>query len=648
MRNLIPRELLFGNPDVMQVLLSPDGKWISYIAPCEGVLNIWVAPLGRLDQAKVVTRDKKRGIRSHGWTVDSRYLCYAQDEAGDENWHLHRVIPAGGEDKDLTPFPKTTAQILKGSYDHPGKLLVGLNNRDERFHDVHLLDVESGRLTEVFRNEEGFGGFTCDSDLKVRLALKFNPDGGITYFEVSPSSEKKAFLEIPQEDIMTSGPEGFTRDGNTLYFQDSLGRDTGALYKVDLKKGTREFVIAKENCDVGRVLTHPVTGELEATAFYYERQNWKVLEPRLKPDFEFLRGKLQGDFEIMSRTKDDQKWVVVEWQDDGPGSFYLYDRPARSLTFLMVSRKALQGKPLAKMRPVVVASRDGLKMVSYLTLPAGETAERPSQPLPMVLYVHGGPQHRDSWGFSPYHQLLADRGYAVLSVNFRGSTGFGKKFVNAGNLEWGRKMHDDLVDAVQWAIREKIADPGKVAIMGGSYGGYAALAGLTFTPELFACGVDIVGPSNLNTLIASIPPYWTAYLYNMYQHIGDPRTPEGRKILDDRSPLNHVEKIKKPLLIAQGANDPRVKQAESDQIVKAMKEKGIPVTYALYPDEGHGFARPENRLAFMAITEVFLKKNLGGEAEPVGKALEGSSLQVLEGKEDVLKNKGEKGASAKK
>jgi dipeptidyl aminopeptidase/acylaminoacyl peptidase len=326
---------------------------------------------------------------------------------------------------------------------------------------------------------------------------------------------------------------------------------------------------------------------------------------------------------------------VVERQDDGPSSFFLYDRPAKSLKLLMVSRKALMGKPLAKMRPVVLSSRDGLKMVSYLTLPGEIKSDRPGKPLPLVLFVHGGPQARDSWGFNPYHQLLSNRGYVVLSVNYRGSTGFGKNFVNAGKLEWGRKMHEDLVDAVEWAIREKLADPRKVAIMGGSYGGYAALVGVTFTPDLFACGVDIVGPSNLKTLLESIPPYWTAFLDSMYQGIGDPRTPEGKKLLEDRSPLNHVEKIKKPLLIAQGANDPRVKQAESDQIVKAMKEKGIPVTYVLYPDEGHGFARPQNNLAFMAVTEAFLKQHLGGEAEPVGKAFEGSSITIPEGKEGI-------------
>jgi dienelactone hydrolase len=633
--NLIPRELLFGNPDVMQVNLSPDGQWISYIAPDESVLNIWVAPLGKLEEAKAITRDRKRGIRAHGWTVDSRNLCYIQDRDGDENWHIHLVPAQGGEDRDLTPFPKTTAQILRGSFDHPDKLLVALNNRDERFHDVHLLDLPTGKLTEVFRNEQEYMEFTCDMDLKVRLASKYQADGGVVCFERTASGEMKKFVEVGEEDTLTTGPEGFTREGDVLYFNDSRGRDTGALYRYDLKKGTREMVIADDRSDVGRVLTNHLTGELEAVAFYYERQSWKVLEPKLKPDFEFLQKQFTGDFEIMSRTKDDQKWVVVEWQDDGPSSFFLYDRPAKSLKLLMVSRKALVGKPLAKMRPVVLTSRDGFKLVSYLTLPSSEKGDKPAKPLPMVLFVHGGPWGRDSWGFNSHHQLLSDRGYAVLSVNFRGSTGLGKKFVNAGNLEWGRKMHEDLIDAVEWAIREKIADPKKIAIMGGSYGGYATLAGLTFTPDLFACGVDIVGPSNLNTLLSSIPPYWTSGLQLFYTRMGDPRTPEGKKLLEDRSPLNHVAKIKKPLLIAQGANDPRVKQAESDQIVKAMKDKGIPVTYVLYPDEGHGFARPQNNLAFMAVTEAFLKRHLGGEAEPVGKAFEGSSITIPEGKEGI-------------
>ena len=635
MPNLIPRELLFGNPDVMDVNISPDGKWISYIAPHEGVLNVWLTPLGKLQEVKVMTRDRKRGIRFHGWTLDSLSLLYGQDEAGDENWHFYLVPLAGGNARDLTPFPKTTAQFIGGSWDQPDKILVGLNNRDERFHDVHLLDIPTGKLTEVFRNEKGYLGFTADFNLKVRLTAQFNADGSITYYRFLENGVLEKFAQLAAEDAYTSGAEGFNRKGDILYWKDSAGRDTGALYRWDLSSGRKDFVIADDRTDVSRVLTNHVTGELEAVAFCYERQNWKVLDPKLKGDFEFLQKKLQGDFEIKSRTKDDTKWVIVEWQDDGPGSFYLYDRPGQSLEFLMVSRKALQGKPLAKMRPVVLTSRDGLKMVSYLTLPREVKSDRPGKPLPMVLNVHGGPWHRDGWGFNREHQLLADRGYAVLAVNYRGSTGFGKKFLNAANFEWGRKMHEDLVDAVEWAIQEKIADPQRIAIYGGSYGGYAALAGVTFTPDLFACSVDIVGPSNLNTFIDSIPPYWTVALQDLYSRLGDPRTPEGKKMLDDRSPLNHVEKIKKPLLIAQGANDPRVKQSESDQIVKAMKEKGIPVTYALYPDEGHGFARPENNLAFMAVTEAFLKKHLGGEAEPVGKAFEGSSIQILEGRDGV-------------
>ena len=635
MSNLIPRELLFGNPDVLQVLLSPDGKWISYIAPSEGVLNVWVAPADKLEGAKPVTQDGLRGIRAYGWTRDSRNLLYVQDQAGDENWHIHLVPVEGGEDRDLTPFPKTTAQILRMSDDRPDQMLVGLNNRDERFHDVHLLDLPSGKLTEVFRNDQEYGGFTCDFDMKVRLADKYQADGSIIYFELSPSGEAKKFLEVAEEDTLTTGPDGFTREGDVFYLTDSAGRDTGALYRYDWKNRTRELVIADDKTDVGRVMRNPQTGKLEAVAFYYERQEWKVLEPALKPDFEFLRKNLRGDFEILSRTRDDQKWIVVELQDDGPSSYFLYNRPAKTLTFLMVSRRGLKGQPLSKMRPVVLTARDGLKLVSYLTLPHSEEGKTPKRPLPMVLYVHGGPWARDSWGFNSTHQFLADRGYAVLSVNFRGSTGFGKNFVNAGNLEWGRKMHEDLIDAVEWAVGEKIADPKKIAVMGGSYGGYAALAGLTFTPDLFACGVDIVGPSNLNTLLSSIPPYWTSGLQLFYTRMGDPRTAEGRQLLEDRSPLNHVEKIKKPLLIAQGANDPRVKQAESDQIVRAMKAKGIPVTYALYLDEGHGFARPQNNLSFMAVAEAFLKQHLGGEAEPVGKALEGSTLQILEGKEAI-------------
>ena len=341
---------------------------------------------------------------------------------------------------------------------------------------------------------------------------------------------------------------------------------------------------------------------------------------------------------MISRTLNDDYWIAAYLLDDGPVRYYRYDRARKQAQFLFSNREALEGLPLAKVHPVVIKSRDGLDLVSYYMLPLEgdrDSPGHPSSPLPMALLVHGGPWARDNWGYNPVYQLLANRGYAVLSVNFRGSTGFGKNFVNAANLEWAGKMHDDLVDAVQWAIEQKIADPQRVAILGGSYGGYATLAGLTFTPDTFACGVDIVGPSNLVTLLNTIPPYWEPQVELWANRVGDHRTEEGRAFLTERSPLTHVDRISKPLLIGQGANDPRVKQAESEQIVQAMQDKNIPVTYALYPDEGHGFARPENNLSFFAVTEAFLAGCLGGRHEPVGSDFEGSSITVPAGAEHI-------------
>jgi dipeptidyl aminopeptidase/acylaminoacyl peptidase len=327
---------------------------------------------------------------------------------------------------------------------------------------------------------------------------------------------------------------------------------------------------------------------------------------------------------------------LEELRDDGPSRFHLYERSQKNLRHLMDQRKELAGKALPSSRPVEIISRDGLKLVSYLILPAKEKGAVPAKPLPMVLDAHEGPWRRNFKAFHPFRQLLADRGYAVLAVNYRGSTGFGKKFVAAGNLEWGRKMNEDLADAVQWAVKEKIADPARVAVLGFSYGGYATLAALAFTPDLFACGIDMSGPCDLNSLLENAPDYWAATWMQIYHsRMGDPSTPEGKKLLQDRSPALHVDGIKKPLLIAQGANDPKVMRSDTDKFVKALKEKGVPVTYALYPDEGQGFHRPENNLAFMALAEAFLKKHLGGEAEPIGKSFEGSSLRILEGKEGI-------------
>ncbi|MFN0134588.1 MAG: alpha/beta hydrolase family protein, partial [Phycisphaerae bacterium] len=345
-----------------------------------------------------------------------------------------------------------------------------------------------------------------------------------------------------------------------------------------------------------------------------------------------------GDFAVISRTLDDGQWIVAFEMDNGPARFYRFIRASGEAKFLFSNRSKLEGLPLARMQTPTIKSRDGMNLVSYLTLPTNvdvDAAGKPKQAPPMVLLVHGGPWARDAWGFNASHQWLANRGYSVLSVNFRGSTGFGKAFINAANREWAGKMHDDLLDAVAWAVKQGYADSQRVAIMGGSYGGYSTLVGLTFTPTVFACGVDIVGPSNLVTLLQSIPPYWAPMIETFSARVGDVRTEEGRKFLTERSPLTQVAKIQRPLLIGQGANDPRVKQAEADQIVTAMRDKNIPVTYVLYPDEGHGFQRPENRMSFNAVTEAFLARHLGGRAEPIGEDFQNSSISVPTGSDQV-------------
>ena len=392
------------------------------------------------------------------------------------------------------------------------------------------------------------------------------------------------------------------------------------------------MIAENPKADIGAVMTDPKTGVVEAYSVEYLREDWTAIDPDVKKSLDFLKTKLKGDLTVTSRTEADDKWTVAVDPVTGPPVVYLYDRTKESLDQFYVSRPELEGAPLVAMHPVEIKARDGLTLVSYLSLPPGSDANNdgvPDKAVPMVLFVHGGPWARDGYGYNSYHQWLANRGYAVLSVNYRGSTGFGKSFISAGDLQWGLKMHDDLIDAVDWAVKQGVTEKDKVAIMGGSYGGYATLAGLAFTPDAFACGVDIVGPSNLQTLLKTIPPYWTAGIEQFHQRMGNPDTPDGLALLKKASPLYSADKIKRPLLIGQGANDPRVNKAESDQIVEAMKARNIPVTYVLFPDEGHGFHRPENNIAFNAVAEGFLARCLGGRAEPIGGAVKASTAQFL-------------------
>ena len=635
---LIPRDHLFGNPTRASGLISPDGKWLSWLAPRDGVLNVWMAPSSDPQGGKPMTASTDRPIRQYTWAPDSKSLLYIQDKGGDENFLLYGIDIESGKETTLTPFENTRVQLVGGSERIRDKILVGLNNRDPQFHDIHVLDLNSGELTELMRND-GYAGFMADDNLDVRMAMRQNDVGGTDYFHVVDGEvESEPFVTTEMEDSMTTGPAGYTHDGKTLYWLDSRGRNTAALIARDVESGETHLIAEDDKADIGGTMRSSKTGEVQAYSVTYLKTERTALDPDIGASLEWLGTQLVGEFGVQSRSRDDTKWIV--WNDPmtAPMATYIFDRTAQTLAPFYTTRPELEDAPLQPMQTIEIKARDGLTLPSYLTLPPGCDSDGdgiPDAPVPMVLLVHGGPWARDGYGYNSHHQWLANRGYAVLSVNFRGSTGFGKDFINASNLQWGLAMHDDLIDATDWAIERGVAQADKVAIMGGSYGGYATLAGLTFTPEKFACGVDIVGPSNLETLLETIPPYWAPMVKIFHERMGNPATEEGLALLKAASPLYKASAIVKPLLIAQGANDPRVKQAESDQIVGAMKEAGIPVTYVLYPDEGHGFAKPANNIAFTAITENFLARCIGGRAESIGDDLEPSTAEIVEGSEHV-------------
>ncbi|MBN2092812.1 S9 family peptidase [candidate division KSB1 bacterium] len=652
---LIPRKVFFDNPDKANVQLSSDGKNISFLAPLNNVLNVWVAPADNPSAAQAVTADSGRGIRIYFWAYTNQHIVYLQDDGGDENWALHVVDVSTKEDRNLTPFSeildekgqpiilpsgkklRPTARIYSVCEKFPSEILIGLNNRNPQFHDVHRLNIETGEMTLLLKNE-GFAGFIMDDDYQIRFGMRQTPEGGSEYLKMTQPNQWEPFLKISMEDMMTTALAGFDKSGSKVYMIDSRERNTAALKIMDLQTGEVTLLAEDPRSDIQGAIVHPTEKNVQAVSVNYLKSEWKVLDPAIQADMDYLKTVSDGDMSVNTRTLDDKNWIVIYVVDNGPVRYYLYNRPEKKATFLFTNRKSLEGLPLVKMHPVVIKSRDGMDLVSYLSLPHGVNKNdepKPTTPQPMVMVVHGGPWARDEWGYDGMHQWLANRGYAVLSVNFRGSTGFGKNFINAGNLEWAAKMHDDLIDAVNWAVAEGIAPKDKIAIMGGSYGGYATLVGLTFTPDVFACGVDIVGPSNLQTLLNTIPPYWKPIFEMFAKRVGDPRTEDGIKLLTERSPLTFADKIQKPLLIGQGANDPRVKQAEADQIVKAMQEKSIPVTYVLYSDEGHGFARPENSLSFYAVTDLFLAQHLGGVAEPIGEDFNNSTIAVPTGAEQV-------------
>jgi dipeptidyl aminopeptidase/acylaminoacyl peptidase len=601
---------LFGNPERVSPRVSPDGSRLAWIAPERGVLNVWVAPADKLDQAAVVTDDQERGIRAFFWAHDGRHLLYIQDKGGDENWRLYGVDLAAGETRDFTPFDEVQVQVIEVDKRFPDQLLIGLNKDNPQLHDVYRLDLPTGTLTKVADNP-GVVAWVVDSDFRVRAAVQPQPDGGMVLLVRDTEEEPwRPLLDVPAEDALTTGPVAFDADGRRLLAISSVGANAGRLVWIDLATGDSEVVAEDPRYDVGGLMLHPDTRLPQAVSFQKDRVELVVLDPSIAPDIDALRALNPGDLGLQNRDDADRTWLVGFVVDDGPIAYYAWDRPGQQAEFLFHHQPALTNYQLAHMEPFQFTARDGLEIHGYLTFPVGVPRDR----LPAVLNVHGGPWARDTWGFNPEAQWLANRGYVCIQVNYRGSTGYGKDFVNAGDKEWGAKMHDDLLDAVAWVIAQGWVDSSRVAIYGGSYGGYAALVGATFTPEVFRAAVDIVGPSNLKTLIESIPPYWAPMIAQFHTRVGNPETEAD--FLWSRSPLSRADQVRVPLLIAQGANDPRVKQAESEQIVAALKDKGIDYQYLLFEDEGHGFAKPENRLRFYAEAEKFLATHLGGRAEP--------------------------------
>ena len=603
---LIPREVLFGNPERADPQISPDGTQIGYLAPVDGVLNVWIRTLGKTDD-RAVTADKHRGIRNFLWQYDNKHILYVQDVGGDENWRLYQTDLATKQTKDMTPFEKVRVDIVAYEWSLPDTILVQMNKRDPKLFDVHRIDLKTREVELDTENPGDVQSWQADNALRIRAAQVQTDDGG-TIIRIRDNS-KSPWRELIRwgPDETFGGVNGFSPDNQALWITTSLDVNAARLLEIDLGSGKRKVITEDPQFDVSSTINNPKTNALEAVSYTKQRTEYVFIDARAKADFEVLHKVRKGDIAGISQSLDDNRWIVGFVSDDAPEYWYLYDRSKQQATLLFSNRPQLEKYTLSAMKPIEFTARDGMKLYGYLTTPAGMEARN----LPMVEFVHGGPWGRDEWGYNRYAQWLANRGYAVLQVNFRGSTGYGKQYVNAGDRQWAGTMHTDLLDGKDWVAKQGIANPAKVCIMGGSYGGYATLAGVTFSPDAFACGVDIVGPSNLNTLLKTIPPYWSTLLTTFHKRMGD-----SEAVLKEESPLFKADQIKAPLLIGQGANDPRVNKAESDQIVAAMRKNDKPVQYYVFPDEGHGFARPANNMAFNAASEEFLAKYLGGRFEP--------------------------------
>lgn len=636
---LIPREILFGNAERSDLQLAPAGDRIAWLAPDRnGVVNVWVGSIDGAN-AKAVTNETHRPIGWYAWAGDSKHILYLQDNGGDEIDHLFSADLTNGNVRDLTPFRGVRAQNVLTDLQHPRFVLVALNLRDRQAFDMYRVDLETGAVTLEATNPGDVLTWAMDNDFVIRAATAFDGKSGNSIVRVRDAADKpwRDLVVMPFERALFAGQvvggslvAGFAPDNKSLIIQSALGSDKGRLVRVDLRDGKELEVLAQDpQCDVANgglgdgpsVLQDPATGAIQAVEFDYLSPHWVFLDPKIKADFEIMGRAVPGFLELISRDRDDRKWIVASRRSDAPATYYLFDRGAKKASKLYEEYPALAKAAFAPKKGITIISRDGLSLPTYLTTPSGVEPKN----LPLVLLIHGGPWYRDYDGFDPEVQLLANRGYAVLQVNYRGSTGFGLKFLNAGTNEWGRGTQEDLFEAVKWAIDQGIADPKRIAAMGWSGGGFATLLSLEMRPEMFACGVDGVGPADLATLYRSFPSYWSNITARWRRRGGD--FDHNEKLNREVSPLYHVDKIRAPLLIGQGQNDPRVTIANVNGMVAALRKAKREVAYVVYPDEGHGFARPENNRDFYGRVEEFLAKHLGGRAEP-WKKIDGATAEV--------------------
>jgi dipeptidyl aminopeptidase/acylaminoacyl peptidase len=617
---LIDRELFFGDPEISGAQISPDGKYIAFLKPLNKTRNIWVKKTDApFDSAKPITNDTKRPIPGYLWSRDGKYVLYAQDKLGDENYNVYAVDPAAAPvapaevpaARNLTDLKGVRAMIYDVPRSEPDIIYVGLNDRDKSWHDLYKVRISTGERTLLRQNTDRITGWIFDLKDQLRLASRSADNGDTEILRV----DEKGFTKIYSCDVLeTCEPVRFHKDGKRFYLETNKGEGENLekLVLMDAETGKEELVERdpENRVDFGSALFSEVSDQLIATVYQYEKTRIYWKDKTFEADYKSLEGKLPGnEINFASHTRDEQLWLISAHSDTEPGQTFLFDRQSKKLTPQYKIREKLPRQDLAHMEAIRYESSDGLEIPAYLTLPKGVHARN----LPTLILPHGGPWGRDAWGYNSFAQFFANRGYAVLEPNFRSSTGYGKKFLNAGNRQWGDKMQDDLTWGAKYLAAKGIADPKRTGIIGGSYGGYATLAGVTFTPELYAAAVSIVGPSNLITLLDSIPPYWEPIRKMFYQRMGDPNTPEGKAQLQRQSPLNSAGKIKTPLMVVQGLNDPRVNKAESDQIVIALRDRGFPVEYLVAPDEGHGFARPVNNMAMIAASEKFFAHYLGGQ-----------------------------------